>query len=170
MAALQSQAAADADVPAKLQAELIGKLAAFDRNLKSRANGTVRVLVLHKGTDGHSKRVANEVALSLRGLSEIAGMATDVRDQAFVSASELAGVCKSQHISVVYLAPGLENEMLAVAKALVGVDIMSVGPKGAAVGFALEESKPRILVNLTVAKNQNVALQAQLLKLARIVE
>lgn len=167
---LAAVAQADADVPPGLQAELIGKLASFDRNLPARASGTVRVLVLHKNNDGRSSRIAKEVAVSLQGLSDIAGLPKEVRTQAFSSAAEVASLCKSQRFSIVYLAPGLDSEMTALAQALDGVDIMSVGPSGAVVGFKLEESKPRILINLTRAKSQHVALKAQVLKLARIVE
>lgn len=165
-----SIALADSDVPAGLQADLIAKLAAFDRNLPARANGTVRVMVVHKNGDGRSTRVAKEVANALKAMNDIAGMGKDIRELAFGSAAEIVAQCKSQHISIIYFAPGLQAEMTSLAQAISGVDVMTVGPSGAVVGFTLEESKPKILVNLARAKSQNVALKAQVLKLARIVE
>jgi hypothetical protein len=65
--------------------------------------------------------------------------------------------------------------MAAVAKALAGVDVLTVGAtaahaeRGAVVGFDLEEGSPKIVANLAQAKAQNVAFRSELLKLARIV-
>ncbi|MFX9089437.1 YfiR family protein, partial [Acinetobacter baumannii] len=78
-------------------------------------------------------------------------------------------------VAIVYLAPGLENDTPAIATALNGLDVLSVGAsgahakQGAVVAFDLEEGKPKIVVNLGQAKSQHVALRSEVLSLARIV-
>lgn len=160
---------ADSDVPVNLQVQLIGKLATFDRNLPNRAGGTVRILVVNKNGDGKSTRVANEISRGLGAFADIAGLPKEVIQQPFTNGADLAAACKQRRLSVIYVAPGLEGDMAGIAAALNGIDVMTVGPTGAVIGFELEESKPRIIVDLTRAKSQNVALRAEILKLVRIV-
>ena len=69
----------------------------------------------------------------------------------------------------------LEGDLPAIAAALNGVDVLTYGAtaahaaKGTVVGFDLEESKPKLVVNPARAKAQNVSFKAELLKLARLV-
>jgi hypothetical protein len=71
--------------------------------------------------------------------------------------------------------PGLDAELTAIASALQGVPILTVGadaddvPGGLALGFALVEGKPKIVINLDVARAQQVDFSASLLKLSDVV-
>jgi len=62
-----------------------------------------------------------------------------------------------------------------IASALAGTDVLTVGATGAiaehgaCVGFELEEGRPRIYVNLRVAKAQKVDFRADLLRLVKLV-
>ncbi len=170
-----SLANADVAVPAKLQAQLIGKIAAFDRNFAARAGATALVLVAFKPGAAESEQLAQQVSGELRGLSDVGGVPQAVETVQYASAAALAETCRSRKAAIVYLSAGLEGEAGAVAGALAGGNILSVGAtaahaeRGMVVGFDLDGGKPKIVVNLTVAKAQNVALKAELLRLARIV-
>lgn len=162
-------------VPTQLQAQLLSRLAAFDRNFVARAGPLARVLVVYKPRDQDSSSVANSVAKALAG-ADLAGVKTDITTVEYPGPEKLAARCKSDKVAVVYFGPGLEAEMASMARALAGSDVMSVGgssthaERGAAVGFDVEEGRPKIVVNLRVAKAQNVAFKAELLKLARVIE
>ena len=93
----------------------------------------------------------------------------------FKDATALAATCKSRKPALVYLSAGLDRDAAAIAGALAGADVLSVGASGAhaengaVIGFDLEGAKTKIVVNLRAAKAQNAALRSNILKLARIV-
>lgn len=166
---------ADVRVPLGLQAQLVRRLAGFDRNFAARATGTARVLVVHKSGDDESRLVGGGFAKALSELHDIAGVPMQVDEMPLADPAALAAQCKAQHVAILYFSVGLEPSMEGVAGALAGVDVMTIGAsstfaeKGAVVGFDLEEGRPKIVVNLARAKAHNVSFKAELLKLARIV-
>jgi len=168
-------ARADANVPLQLQAQLVSKLGAFDRNFAARAGSLSRVLVLYKAGDADSTRVATNVASALGALRDVGSVAAQIELEAFPGAAPLADRCRSKKVTIVYFSTGLEGDMDAIGKALAGVDILTVGAsasfadRGVVVAFDLEEGRPKIVVHLARARAQNVAFKAELLKLARIV-
>lgn len=168
-------ARADADVPLQLQAQLVSKLASFDRNFAARAGTLSRVIVLHKAGDADSTQVAVNMAKALVALREVGGVASEVVVAPFPGAAPLAETCRSKKITVVYFSTGLESDMDAIGKALAGVDVLTIGvtaslaDRGVVVAFDLEEGRPKIVVHLARARAQNVSFKAELLKLARIV-
>jgi hypothetical protein len=168
-------ARADANVPLQLQAQLVSKLASFDRNFAARAGALSRVLVLYKAGDADSTRVATNVANALGALREVGGVASQIELEAFPGAAPLAERCRSKKLTIVYFSTGLEGDMDAIGSALGGIDVLTVGAtasladRGVVVAFDLEEGRPKIVVNLARARSQNVAFKAELLKLARIV-
>ena len=168
--------AEDVVVPVDLQAELLAKVAGYDRNLPSRAGNRLLVLVVVRPGDLSSERVGGHMARALQGIKEIAGIAMAVESLSYSNAGSLAASVASLHASVVYLSLGFDDEMTAVADGLTGVNVLTLAslaryvPKRAVVGFDLVSGRPKILVNLTQARAQHVAFSAELLKLARIYE
>jgi hypothetical protein len=165
--------AADVSVPVTLQSELIGKITAFDRAFRHRAGATARVLVVYKG--GDSARVGRQIARALSDKSDIAGLPKSVETLDWSTAPALAAAVRARPTALVYLSLELEPEAPAIAAALAGLDVLTFGAtgaiaeRGACVGFELEEGKPKIYVNLRVAKAQKVDFGAQLLKLVKLV-
>jgi hypothetical protein len=168
-------ASADVPVPAKLQAQLIAKIAAFDRNFPARAAGNALVLVVFKQGDAESTQLATQLASELRALPDVGGVPATVDVVPFDGATGLAATCRSRRAAIVYLSASLAGNAGAVAAALAGGDVLSVGATaahaegGTAIGFDLEGGRPKILVNLSAARAQNVSLKADLLRLARLV-
>jgi len=165
--------AADVSVPVSLQSVLIGKIAAFDRAFQARSGPTARLIVLFK--DGDSARVGHQIAAALEQLPDIAGLPKTVESMTWTSPAALAAAVRAKPTALVYLSIGLEAEAPAIAAALAGADVLTVGAtgiigeRGACVAFELEEGKPKIYVNLRVARAQKVDFRAELLRLAKLV-
>lgn len=166
---------ADSNVPYPLQAQLVSKLGAFDRNLPARAAGKARVLVLQKVGDAESARGAENVAKALAAIGQVGGIAAQVDIEGYSGPASLAQRCREKKLAIVFFSTGLDAEMEGVGAALNGVDVLTVGAtasnasRGTVVAFDLEEGRPKIVVNVARAKAQNVSFKAELLKLARIV-
>lgn len=175
LALVASFANAEVSVPAKLQAQLIAKVASFDRNFAARAGGNALILVVHKPSDSSSTQLAHQVSAALRDLGDVGGAVKTVEVIDFGGAAALAATCKSRKAALLYLSAGLESDAGAIAAALAGGDVLTIGAsgshaeKGAVIGFDLEGGKPKIVVNQGTAKAQNVAIKAELLKLARVI-
>lgn len=169
--------AEDVVVPVELQMKLLAKVASYDKNLPSRAGDRVKVLVVSKKDDADSKRVAEQALKALEDHKEIAGLKVSTSSAAFAGAAELKKAVAAQHLSIVYLGPGFDRkEVEGLASALEGVDVMTATAvpqdvaRGVVLGFDLVSGKPKILVHLGQAKKQNVALSADVLKLAKVYE
>lgn len=161
-------------VPAPVQATLTAKLLAYDRALSTRANGTVRILVLIDPSEGQSQKIANEFAAAMKSRGNISNLPVVVVTANFENAGAVAARVKREKTAAVYLSSGLARSAEAIAMALKGVDVMTVAAepsaviRGIAVGFDLLSGQPKILVNLSQAKTQNVQLPASVLSLALI--
>ena len=163
-------------VPIALQAELVAKVASYDRNLAARAGDRVHVLIIVKAKDDASSAFAKHMESALGGLDKIGGLPHDESTSPFGGAKALADACRAKHIAIVYLAPGLGEEMAGIRAALDGVNVLSVAAdasdvaRGVVLGFDLVSGKPKILVHLGQAKRQDVSFKAELLKLAKVLE
>lgn len=166
----------DVSVPPDVQAELVSKVARYDRNFAARAGDRARVLVLSKNGGSDSARTAGRLVQALSALSDIAGIAHEVSTTSYPGASQVRDRCKSDKLSIVYLCDELGAEVPAMAEALNGTDILTVGavaayvPAGVVLGFDLVSGKPKLHVNLQQARRQNVDFKADLLKLAKVYE
>jgi len=170
-----SIARADVPVPARLQAQLIAKIAAFDRNFPGRAGANALVLVIFKPGDSDSSQFAQQIAGELRTLADVGGVASTVDVIPFAGAPALAATIRDRKAAVVYLSADLDRDSSSVAGALAGGDVLTIGATGAfaeagtVIGFDLVGGKPKIVANLGVAKAQHVDLKAEFLRLTRIV-
>lgn len=166
----------DVAVPVPLQAELVAKIASYDKNFAARAGERAHILIVAKPGNADSSRFAKHMESALRDLATIGGLPHDEGILAYDGAPELAAACKSRRVSIVYLAPGFGDEVGNIRTALEGVNVLSVAAigeqvqKGIVLGFDLVSGKPKILVQLTQAKKQDVAFKAEFLKLARVYE
>jgi hypothetical protein len=167
----------EAVVPPGVQAELLVKVAAYDRNFAARAGARAQILVVSKAGDDDSARVAAALIKALGAQPTIAGLPHDEALLRFADAPALAATTRTKHAAVVYLASGFADaEVAAIAGALEGVDVLSVAsvaayvPRGAVLGFDLVSGKPKLLVHLGQARKQKVAFGAEILKLMQVHE
>lgn len=167
---LRAEAAED-DIPGELAAQLIVKIAAFDKNFAARRSAHPRVLVVQRHGDERSVRIAAQLA---KQLAE-AERSFPVDTVNFAGARAIGPEVEARTACMIVLAPGLEEEMPGIAAALVGRDVLSVATtgtgveRGASVGLEIRSGRPKIVVNLASAQAQHVSFRAELLSLARIV-
>jgi hypothetical protein len=163
-------------VPVSRQAELLSRVAAYDRNLPARAQGTVRVLILTNPDDADSRAVAAQMDAALRRSDKIAGLPYEVTTLAFPGGAQVAAKCKGEHVSIVYVTPGLDGKVAELVSALDGVDVLSVAAlaryvsQKVVLGFDLVSGKPTLVINLPQSKRQNVSIGAEVLHLMKVIE
>ena len=163
-------------VPVTRQAELLVRVAAYDRNLAARAGGKVRVLIVTQPDDSDSRATGAQMDAALHRFDSIAHLPFDVSTVNYPGGAGLAALCRSAHYSIVYVTPGLDARIGEMAHALEGVDVMTVAAigryvaQGSAIGFDLESGRPQLLINLTQAKKQNVAIEAEVLHLMKVIQ
>jgi hypothetical protein len=163
------------EVPIRLQAELLAKVVAYDRNFAARANGRATVLVLVRGGDAESERIGEQIREELAVLKDFGGLPHVEETVRYTSKRAVADVCKSRAASVLYVSVGLSDEMSGIAAALDGVSILSVAAtpgdvaRRAVLGFDAESGRPKLVIHLDQARRQNVAFRPEVLRLARVV-
>jgi hypothetical protein len=164
------------EVPARLQAELLAKVAAYDRAFPARARGRALTLVVVKPGDAESERVGEQILGELRVLPLLGGLPHDEEIVRFDTAPSLAALCNARSPTVIYLSARLGEHVGAIAAALNGTSVLTVAVAapyvwaGAVLGFDSESGKPRLVVNLAQARRQKVAFRPELLKLARVLQ
>jgi hypothetical protein len=174
--AAPSSAAEEVAVPVGLQAELLAKVAAYDKNFASRAGDRAHVLILTRPGDAESVRTAAHMEAALQGIKDIGGVPHDEATIPYAGAKALADAIKARHVAIVYVAPALGGEIDAIKDALAGVSVLTVAavadyvPRGIVLGFDVVSGKPKLVVNLGQAKKQDVVFKAEVLKLMRVIE
>jgi len=163
-------------VPVPRQAELLVRVAAYDRNLPARAGGTVRILILTNPDDADSRAVAAQMDAALRKFDKIAGLPYEITTEAYPGGAQVAAACKQSHLSIVYVTQGLDAKIADLVGALSGVDVLSVAAvaryvaQAVVLGFDLVSAKPTLVINLPQAKKQNVSIDAGVLNLMKVIQ
>jgi hypothetical protein len=168
--------AEDGALPVPLQAELLVKIAGYDRSFLQRAGERVRVGLLVKSDDGDSVRAAEQMQAALQRVATIAGLAHDEIVISYRHAAALPEICKSQRLAILFVTPGFRDDVAAIRSALEGVDVLTATgvpdyvKAGIVLGFEMANGRPRLLVHLGQAKRQNVLLRSDVLRLMTVYE
>jgi len=168
--------AEEAPVPEKLQAELIAKIAAYDRSFTARARDRAHVVIIDRPDDADSVRSATHLEAALRELPDVGGLPHDEVVVPWPGPAGLADLVRARHAAIVYFTPGFAPDVGGIRTALDGVDVLSVAaipdyvPQGVVLGFDVISGKPKLLVNLSQARRQHVAFMAEILKMAKVYE
>jgi hypothetical protein len=169
-------AAEEGALPVALQAELLVKLAGYDRSFLQRAGDRVRVGLLVKPNDGDSMRAAEQMQAALARVTTIAGLAHDETIIAYEKAAALPEICRSQRLAILFVTPGFRNDIEPIRAALDGVDVLTASgvpdyvKAGVVLGFDVANGRPQLLVHLGQAKRQNVVLRSDVLRLMKVYE
>jgi YfiR/HmsC-like len=167
----------DLEVPARIQVDLVGKLASYDRTFAERAGGMAVLAIVVNPGDASSARAISQLAGALKELPLIGGLPHAEVVVPWKGAANLAEVCTKRNVAIVYLAPGLPaGEVASMSKGLEGTKVLTIGSvvtyvgRGAVLGFELVSGRTKLVISLTQAKRQGVLFRAEALKLMRIVE
>jgi hypothetical protein len=169
-------AAEETPVPVSRQAELLVRVAAYDRNLPARAGGKVRVVIVRNDDDPDSRGVGVAMETAIRRFDTIGGLPIEVSSMAYPGGPQLAALCRSNSISIVYVTPGLDAAIGDMVQALDGVDVLTVSAiprfvvRGLVFGFDLVSGKPTLMINLNQAKRQNVAIDPNAVRLMQVIK
>src|SRR5258706_3654080 len=162
--------------PVALQAELLAKVAEYDRNFLERAGDRARVFLVTQPSNADSVNVAQQMSAALGRFSQIGGLPHDETIIAYPGAESLARICRDRRIAIVYFGPGFRDDVGAIRAALTNVPVLSVAAvpdyvrDGIVLGFDVVSGRPKLLFNLPQAKLQKVALAASVLKLMTVFE
>jgi hypothetical protein len=174
---LARRAAADGiAVPIRLQAELLAKVASYDRNFVTRTGGRVRTMLLMKQDDPESGRAAAEMKSALASIPVIGALPHDEELATYSDSAALAEMCRARKVSIVYLAPGFSQHVDTMREAMGDLNLLTVGsvaeyvPHGIVLGFDLVSGRSKLLVNLTQARRQGIEFRAEILKLTKVYE
>jgi hypothetical protein len=168
-------AADEVSVPIELQVALLERIVRYERTFAAEAT-PVHVLVVSRSTSPESVRVSGQLVAGLRRAGTLGGRTVDAATLNYSTAAALRTEVGSSHARIVYLAAGLGEEIARITAALAGAGVITVSAvgadvdRGAIVGFELVSARPRIVVNLTVARSEQLQFNAQFLRLARVVE
>jgi hypothetical protein len=168
--------AEDLVLPPQVEAGLTANVAAYDRALVERAGDKVVIAIVAKPSDASSARAAAQMQSAFRELADVGGLRHEEFIVAWTDGSALSELCTRRKASIVFLTPGLDGEIDPIVAALQHLRVLSVAgvlsyvSRGLVLGFDLVSGRPKIVINLPIAKKQGLAFRASLLKLARIIE
>ncbi len=173
-------AAQDTPVPVDVQVQIMVKILNFDRKLPQRLGGRLVVGVLYQGRYRTSANVGGEVcrtllALPKAGLGALESLQISCLAIDLDLAHDLAATLRREQIQVLYVSPlrafRLE-ELVAMSRAAQITTLTGV-PRyvetGLAIGVDMKGDRPEIVINLPASRAEGADLNAQVLKLARVV-
>jgi hypothetical protein len=168
---------AEQALPALLEASLIVRVLAYDRALKARAGGSVTIGILFKGSDRASARAQGEMLQAFGAVEprSIQGIPFGTVSHAYKDRADLSAWAARDKIGILYVAPGLADELDAIRDLSRERKLVTVSPvrsfveRGLAVGTVPKGNKAGILVNLGAAELLGMDLDPKLLQLAEVL-
>jgi hypothetical protein len=163
-------------VPARVQAQLLAGVASFQTNLRLSSEGVVQILVLTRSGDTESDHAARQLVGALADMRKIVHRPHRETAEPFQDGPWLAATCRAREISIVYVSPGLGDQVAGIAQALRGSGVLTAGAvprfvgRGIVLGFDLVSGRPEMLLNATQMKIQDVRFPPNLLRLMKVSE
>ena len=162
-------------LPVNLQADLLAKVAGYDKNLHARAGDVVKTVIITKAGDEEARWAAS-LRSALGAKDRIAGLP---HSESVVVAGRLdviAAQCKADHVAIVVISGSFLDDAPAVAAAFDGANILTSAPdqeltkRAVVLGFELVSGKPKLFLNQAIATKQNVAMSAEVMKLMTVYQ
>jgi hypothetical protein len=175
VAGFSSIAAAESpSAPASVQAQIITRLLPFERGFAARSGNSVAIVIAERAKDADSASAAIQLAKALDDIGSVGGKPLRVQTVVYANAATLLAETKKRGALVVYVTPGLSGEVPAIAAAFVESGVLTVAavesyvPRGVVLGVEVADGKPRMSINLRLARKQKLDFPSAVLKLARI--
>jgi hypothetical protein len=167
--------AQSSQLPISVQADLMVKVAGFDRNFRARAGDRV-IVILAAADDSGSMRAAMEMKTALSRVPRIADLPHEEHIITSTSAAAIASAARERRAAIVYFAPGYSAHIPAIREAFSSLNVLTVGavpeyvPAGVVLGFDLVSGHPKLLVHVLQARKQQVAFPASVLNLMKVYQ
>jgi hypothetical protein len=163
------------EVPIRLQVSLLDRVIPFDRKFGLRVHGRLSLAVVVDEGNEDSVRIGAQLLSELGARETLGNHPFSALQVAFKSVQGLSDECRRLKAGVVYVTPGVREPIGRLATALLGLRVMTVGTmpeqvsQGLVLGSAVRSGKPRVLVNLSQARLQEVDFRADFLRMAEVV-
>jgi hypothetical protein len=163
-------------VPLQLQADLTVKIIEYADSPSAKAVDIIRIGILTKGGNAESTQAGAALRGALDKAPPVGGVVHEQSMMQWVDASSLVEESTRRKLLVLYLMPGLDDDVATIARALQGIQLITVAatdsyvPNGAILGFELVSGHPKMVFNMTQARQQNVVFRSAVMKLMRIVQ
>ncbi len=167
--------AVEPEVPIRLQVSLLDRVIPFDRNFGVRVHGQLSVVVVVDASDEDSVRVGSQLQTEFSARESLGSYPIVTARVVFRSTAALVETCQRLRAGIVYVAPGIKESTATLANSLHGLRVLTVGAmpeqvaQGLILGAAVHSAKPRVLVNLSQARQQEVDFRADFLRMAEVV-
>lgn len=166
------------EVPVNVQYAVLHKILAFDRNLRERVGNEIVIGILYQSALRRSLNFKDELSAAIKKSRVDKFVDIPIRFVAIdlVDNLDWDGPVAKHQIDIFYLAPVRAVEMktlTAVSRArkiFTFTGVPAYVEAGLAAGVGVKGDSPRIIINLPAAKAEGVELDAQLLKLAKVIE
>jgi hypothetical protein len=164
-----------ASVPPGVQAQLLVRVASYDRTFRAEAGPRALVMILTKRGNAESSNTANLMSAALSREKAIAGLPFDLVTQEFTTTQALLAGGKLRRATILYLTPGFDAEVAAICSAVEKLHVRTVTGvpdyvrQCIVLGFKLGAGQPKLLINLPWARRNDIDYSSQLLKLAEVL-
>ncbi len=167
--------AVEPEVPIRLQVSLLDRVIPFDRNFGVRVHGELSVVVVVDASSEDSVRTGSQLQTELSSRDSLGTYPISVVRVTFRGLGALVQSCQRLRAGVVYVTPGVREPTAKLASSMHGLHVLTVGVmpeqvgQGLILGAAVRSAKPRVLVNLSQARQQEVDFRADFLRMAEVV-
>jgi hypothetical protein len=174
-ALLASSVAGPDTIAADLQAKILLRALAYDRNLKERVGDSVTVaIVSHRGDNSAAKE---SIVRAFGGLAKLTfqGLPMSVVEHEFSTIEHLRDDIAARGIDVLYLSGGLEAQLASILALTHSKKVATITaedayvPAGVAIGVMLRDRAPKLWVNLASSKEEGLNLSADLMRVAEVI-
>ncbi len=179
LATLSAAATARADeLTPRKQALLLLRVLVYDRNLKARAGGVVRVAVAFRAGDRRSEQERDELVSALEAVSRevlALGLPVDVVAVPYHDGVEFEARLARTAPACVYVCTSLEPVVKEIAGAAQRRAVLSasgsrrMAESGLALAIVNRGKRAGVVVNLPAAKAEGADLDAALLAIAEVI-
>ena len=163
-------------VPLQLQADLSAKVVEYAQDPPVRSVDVVRIGILVNAARPESTRAGTELRVAFDRMAAIGGRPHEQSILQWTTPHDLAQEVRRRNLTIVYFTPGLDAEILALARELRGMRLITIAAvdsyvqSGAVLGFELVSGHPKMVFNAGQAKQQGVTFRSAVMKLMRIIE
>jgi hypothetical protein len=174
----RAAAAAGDDLPVRKQALLLLRVLVYDRNLKARAHGAVRIAVAYRPHDAASEGHRDALLDGFESLGRevvAAGLPVEAVAVPFHDAEDFAARLGRAGAVCLYVGPGLAAQAREVERAarahalLTATGDRALLDAGLAIGLVNRGPRAGVVVNLPAARGEGADLDAALLAIAEVL-
>jgi hypothetical protein len=163
--------AQESGVPPTVQADLISKVALYDRNFAPRAGNRAVILLASRRGVPDSLRAATQLSAALQEQKTIGGLPHDELLYEYSDPAALVATCREKHCAIIFFGPGFSQEVERLRMALDGVNVLTISSvpndvrNGIVLGIDLIGGKPKLLLNMPQARRQQVDFHSDVLRM-----